>query len=264
MRVRVELIVVILLGLLLIPFTPVNAQDGEGNPDAGAITYAENCAVCHGEHGEGRIGATLDDVFVTLDADTMLTQVISSGREGTLMPAWSEANGGPLNDTEIANVIAYIESWGTTYEPPVPAPPKPAVVIPPVAEVDGDPNVGYTLFQQNCAVCHGEDGRGRVGATLTTTFSGIEPGAFAVETISTGVEGTYMPAFAQSNGGPLTDQQINDVAAYVLSQQHPASAPPPAEVTQPASGLPLLAVAVAAIVIIVALGVSVSKGNSEG
>jgi mono/diheme cytochrome c family protein len=263
MRMRVQLIVVILLGLLLIPFAASYAQEGGGDPEAGALTYAENCAVCHGEQGEGRIGATLDDVFVTLDADAMLTEVIGQGREGTLMPAWSQSYGGPLTDQEIANVIAYVESWGTTYEPPVPAPPRPAVNIPPVEEVDGDPNVGYTLFQQNCAGCHGADGRGRIGATLTNTFAAIEPGAFAVETISNGVAGTYMPAFAQSNGGPLTDQQINDVAAYVLSQQHPARVPP-AEAVQTASGLPLLILVVAVVIIIVALGVSVSRGSREG
>jgi mono/diheme cytochrome c family protein len=263
MRARLHLIVVILLGLLLVPFAATYAQESEGDPQAGALTYAENCAVCHGAQGEGRIGATLNDVFVTLDADAMLTEVIDQGREGTLMPAWSESYGGPLTDEEIANVIAYIESWGTTYEPPVPAPPRPAVVIPPVAEVDGDPNVGYTLFQQNCAVCHGEDGGGRIGTNLTNAFAAIEPGAFAVETISQGVEGTYMPAFAQSNGGPLTAQEIDDVAAYVLSQQHPARVPS-GEVVQTASGLPLLILGVAVVVIVVALGVSVSRGSREG
>ena len=129
MRNGVQLILVVLLGLLLLPFGAAHAQDGEGDPDAGAVTYAENCAVCHGEQGEGRVGATLNDVFVSLDADTMLTQVIGEGREGTLMPAWSQANGGPLGVGEIEDMIAYIESWGTTYEPPVPAPPRPAVEV---------------------------------------------------------------------------------------------------------------------------------------
>ena len=254
---------VALLGLAVLLAAPVQAQEGEGegDPERGAVIFAENCAVCHGERGEGRIGATLSDIFVTLDADTMLKQVISEGREGTFMPAWSQEYGGPLTEQEINDVIAYIESWGTTYEPPAPAPPRPEVEIPPVPDVEGDPNQGYTIFQQNCAACHGKEGEGRIGATLKTVFAGIEPGAYLIETISHGREGTLMPAWSQEYGGPLTEKEINDVAAYILSIQQPAP-PPQGEVVLRGSGWPLLVLLLASVVIIFALGVAVQRGRS--
>lgn len=258
MRHLLPALVLLALAVLLLGLAgPAAAQDA-GDPERGAELYVENCLVCHGPQGEGRAGASLNNVYGGISPDAALTATISQGVQGTFMPAWHEDNGGPLNGTEIADIVAYIESWGTAVEPVAPAPRPPAEEIPPVEEVDGDPNAGYVIFQENCVACHGEDGEGRVGATLTTAFAGIAPGEIALETIRRGVEGALMPPFAQEQGGPLTDEQVNDVAAYVLSIQHEAS-PPPVQVTGRGSALPLVLVGLATVIVIVALGVAVQR-----
>lgn len=250
------------LGILFFMLAPQARAQDAGDPERGAELFATNCAVCHGEHGEGRVGATLNDVFVSMNADVALRQVISQGRPGTFMPTWGEAYGGPLTDQDISDIIAYIESWGTTYEPPVPAPPVPEQDIPPAAEVTGDPNVGYTIFQQNCAACHGEGGEGRIGATLTDTFPAINPGAYAVGTISRGVAGSLMPAWSEEYGGPLSDEEINDVAAYVLSIQSETT-PRAGEQVLAGSALPLVIIGVLVVVLIVALAVAVNRREAQ-
>lgn len=264
-------------GLLALPIVlfglaagPARAQDSGGDPDNGATLYAENCVVCHGPNGEGRAGAELNDVFATIAPDVFLEQVISRGRDGTFMPAWNEDYGGPLTPAEVDDIVAYIESWGTTVEPPLPAPNPPTQVIPPVPEVDGDPNAGFVVYSENCQACHGPSGEGRIGAQLQEAFAAIEPGAFAITTISRGIEGSLMPPFAQDNGGPLSDQQIDDVAAYVLSFQHPAGPAPAGEVVGRASGWPLAFALLAVLILLVALGLVLGgrppsdEGGSSG
>lgn len=269
MRLRTAIVTMCLSLLILVVALPVSAQDGGqtpppggGDPARGARLFATNCAVCHGQKGEGRVGATLNTVFVSMNATVELKEIISKGRLGTMMPTWGKENGGPLSEQDIDDIVAYIESWGKTYEPPEPLPPVPPQNIPPVAEVTGDPNKGYTVFQQNCAGCHGEKGEGRIGATLTTSFPSIDPGAFAIETIKRGIAGTKMPAWSQANGGPLADDDINNVAAYVLSlQRQPAARP--SEVVQQGSAWPLVIAGVAVVVVIVALGVAVNRREQK-
>jgi mono/diheme cytochrome c family protein len=97
---------------------------------------------------------------------------------------------------------------------------------------EGDIENGKALFGQYCAVCHGYDGQGRVGASLTGWFASIEPEAFVRATVSDGVAG-IMPAFSEDNGGPLTEQEIDDIAVYILSWRErvePAPTPTPVPV----------------------------------
>lgn len=261
MRIRTILGWAGLAGLIALAMAlagPVRAQGGD--PARGAELYAENCVVCHGPNGEGRAGATLSNVFATIAPDEFLATTISRGVQGTFMPAWSEANGGPLSEQDIRDIVAFIESWGTAVEPPVPAPRPPQVTIPPVPEVSGDPTEGYVIFQQNCVACHGQQGEGRIGANLSTVFVAISPDALVVETVSRGVEGSLMPPFARTNGGPLTEDEIENVAAYVLSLQREAR-PQPGEVTGRASAWPLALALGAIIVVIVALGVAVQRSR---
>lgn len=186
----------------------------------GQQLYAENCAVCHGPNGEGRVGATLAQNWPSIRPDLTVRTIIERGVAGSVMPAWHQDNGGPLTSEQIDALVAYILSWqtgGAGSLAPVPTfTPHPPIA--PIPEVEGDPNRGAVLFADNCAVCHGPNGEGRVGATLPTNWPSIRPDLNVKAIISEGVQGSLMPAWHQDNGGPLTEEDVNDLVAFVLSR----------------------------------------------
>jgi cytochrome c oxidase cbb3-type subunit III len=65
------------------------------------------------------------------------------------------------------------------------------------------------LFSENCAACHGPEGKGGAAIGLASPiYLAIADDASIRKAIAHGVSGTAMPAFAQSAGGMLTDAQI--------------------------------------------------------
>jgi cytochrome c oxidase cbb3-type subunit III len=75
-----------------------------------------------------------------------------------------------------------------------------------------------TLYQQNCAGCHGEQGRGGAAIALNSpVYLEIADDATIRRATAQGVPGTAMPAFAQSSGGMLTDEQVNAIVAGIRS-----------------------------------------------
>lgn len=212
------------LTVILIVLVAVTVASAQGEPVVqGAKLYADNCAVCHGPQGEGRVGARLKD-FPSISPQAFVKATVASGVPGSKMPAWSKANGGPLTDAEIDAIAAFVATWTTGSVPVAPTEaPRPLVALPTVAGVSGDPARGAQVFQQNCQVCHGVKGEGRVGVNLAKPFASAFPAAYARQAVSSGVQGSVMPAWAQLNGGPLTDQQIDDVTAFVLSMQKTSS-----------------------------------------
>ena len=67
-----------------------------------------------------------------------------------------------------------------------------------------------TLFRENCSGCHGEDGRGGPGRILNDgLYLALIPKASLRKVIEQGRKGTAMPAWARSEGGPLTEEQIS-------------------------------------------------------
>ena len=187
--------------------------------ELGARLYAKNCEVCHGPNGEGRVGATLAKNWPSIRPDLTVKTIIENGVPGSVMPAWGRVNGGPLSDAEIEALMVFILSWQTggapTFVPAMTATSRPPIT--PVAFVQGDPNQGAVLFDQNCAVCHGLEGEGRIGATLAKNWPSIRPDLAVKTTIENGVSGSVMPAWSQVNGGPLNESQIDDLVAYILT-----------------------------------------------
>jgi cytochrome c oxidase cbb3-type subunit III len=65
------------------------------------------------------------------------------------------------------------------------------------------------LYGENCAGCHGAKGRDGAGRILNDPlYLAIVPREELQRTIENGRPGTPMPAFAQSNGGPLVPKQV--------------------------------------------------------
>lgn len=88
----------------------------------------------------------------------------------------------------------------------------------PIEELAKDPTavrIGQRLFGNNCAVCHGSDARGNVGYPNLTDNDWLYGGT-PDQIVATIVHGrnAMMPA---KGGLPMTEQDIVDMAAYVLS-----------------------------------------------
>ena len=86
---------------------------------------------------------------------------------------------------------------------------------------------GQVLFKEVCAVCHDANPR----ATMVPDLHNLKDPTsdeFWRTWVTSGKAGTLMPAFATSQGGPLTDMQISSLAVY-LNQAFPSHAPTPAK-----------------------------------
>jgi mono/diheme cytochrome c family protein len=226
--------VLVALSLLTVGIWAANAQTSPDNQLLlGARLYAENCAVCHGEAGQGRVGAQLAKDWPSVRPDLTVKTIIENGIPGSRMPAWSQSKGGPLSAEQIEALTAYILSWQTTgaeniliFPSPTPLPP-----VTPLPDVAGDTTRGAALFQQNCIMCHGEGGQGKIGKTLAKNWSGARADLFIRNTIAQGIPNTTMPSWGQAYGGPLSEQDTNDLTAYILAlpktSQVQASTEPP-------------------------------------
>lgn len=68
------------------------------------------------------------------------------------------------------------------------------------------------LYGQNCAGCHGPDGKGGAAIALgDPVYLAIADDSIFRRVAANGVPATSMPAFAKSEGGMLTDKQIDVV-----------------------------------------------------
>jgi mono/diheme cytochrome c family protein len=75
------------------------------------------------------------------------------------------------------------------------------------------------LYHENCAGCHGEDGRGNGALALANpVYLAIVSDDVLRHTTALGVRGTLMPPFAQSAGGMLNDEQINILVTGMRSR----------------------------------------------
>jgi mono/diheme cytochrome c family protein len=116
---------------------------------------------------------------------------------------------------EIVAVAAFLACAACTSSHGVPR--SDSVVVPPSEVLDFS-----VLYSQNCAGCHGVEGKGGAAIALASpVFLAIADESVIRRTASIGVPGTPMPAFAQSAGGMLTDKQIDAIVNGIRSWAKP-------------------------------------------
>lgn len=120
--------------------------------DAGAASYAQRCAICHGDHREGILPAFPPLAGIQHQmTDDKIAEVIRSGKGR--MPGFPD-----LKDPELSSLLHFLSSA----ESPQAAGSGEAEQSSTAAEA------GKALFGQNCAFCHGRDAMGgETGPDLT-------------------------------------------------------------------------------------------------
>ena len=76
-----------------------------------------------------------------------------------------------------------------------------------------------TLYAENCAGCHGTEGRGGAAIALANpVYLAIADDVAIRKVIANGVPKTAMPAFAQNAGGMLTNAQMDVITKEIRSR----------------------------------------------
>lgn len=191
------------------------------DPVLGERLFGENCAGCHGAHGEGTqvappLGATDN---LTTRADSPILGTLSNGVPDTAMRSFRR-----FDATSLRSLVALVRS------------------IPPGemrrtgwSRRPGDAARGETLFATHCATCHGRRGEGDRGPALHNPgFLAAATDDFLTASIVRGYPGTEMPRFGNGDAlrARLLPAQVADLVAFLRSWAPPTRAPVPRGTTR--------------------------------
>jgi mono/diheme cytochrome c family protein len=183
------------------PLFTISSADGD--VERGQQIFHRRCSGCHGlsGHGDGIGSAILyphpADLTAASFSAARLSSVIWSGVPGTAMPKFRE-----LSKEELKSIIAFVASLG-----------------PPPTQADGDLTLGHLVFEDRCAACHGDNGRGdgpsdmftpRLPANFHEKLPTLER---ARGVLHAGIPGTAMVRMDQN----MSAAQRDAVIAYVRS-----------------------------------------------
>jgi mono/diheme cytochrome c family protein len=102
---------------------------------------------------------------------------------------------------------------------------------------------GGEIYANQCGTCHGEEGEGGIAPALNDRSllkNTLDDVFFSV--IRSGIPNTQMPAWSVDFGGPLTDEDIRDVVAFMRAWEPTApEIAPKAELPDPERGALLFA-----------------------
>lgn len=178
-----------------------------GGPDlvSAQANYVRLCAPCHADDATGyradHAPSLVNPTFLESATDEFLRRSIIFGRPGTSMAAYGKAYGGPLDDAAVTGIVAWLRDKGGIAQ---------VRTLPTVPR--GTATRGAELYNQYCKSCHGDTTiRGEAPHLANSQFLGAATDAFIKHAIVQGRPKTKMLAF----GSVMTDEQINDVVAYV-------------------------------------------------
>ena len=171
----------------------------------GAPLFEQYCTICHGE----RIPAATE-----ID---QAVQIIAQGGAHVDMPVWGDV----LTTEQLDALVDYTltASSGTPLE------------------------VGRELYQENCTPCHGEFGEGGLNPTRqgdiimpisSSDYLKTRDDFTLRSVVSQGQPNFGMSPFSTTNGGPLDDQEIDAIVAFMRAwEENPPVELPPQVVEVP-------------------------------
>jgi ubiquinol-cytochrome c reductase cytochrome c subunit len=182
--------------------TPLYTPPAQTDVQKGRQLFIEGCSDCHGLGAQGtKVAPSLHGVGAEA-ADFYLR----TGRMPLADPGQEPLRGRPAySSDQIAALDAYVGSLGG---PPIPK----------VDPAKGDLSTGFKLWGEFCMGCHQGVAQGGVmTGAFPPPLQSTTPTQVA-EAIRTGP--FLMPNFSEQQ---ISDQQVNDIARYVLYMQHPVT-----------------------------------------
>jgi cytochrome c oxidase cbb3-type subunit 3 len=180
--------------------------------------YADNCAGCHGAEGRGGAAIALaDPVYLGVADDETIRKVVAKGVAGTSMPAFAETAGGMLTNKQIDVVVREIRSrWSRPWILDGANPPSYA------AKSAGDLQRGEVSYKNYCSSCHGAHGQGgpKGSAITNDSFLALVSDQGLRTIVVAGRPELGAPDWRGNvPGKPMSDQEITDVVAWLVSRR---------------------------------------------
>jgi len=187
-----------------------------------ATLYADNCSACHGSNGKNAAAIPLNNpAYLAIAGVPNVQRITAAGVSGTAMPAFAKSSGGMLTDQQIAILSRQmVQRWG---RPDALA----GQTAPPFASSGaGNPAQGEKAFATFCARCHGADGTG-ASVNGVSTGSLVDPSYLALIT-DQGLRSMILAGQTEQgahdwrsyvSGHPMTDQEITDTVAWLVSHR---------------------------------------------
>lgn len=180
--------------------------------------YGENCAGCHGANGQNGSAANLaNPEYQALIDDDALREVVARGEKGTLMPGFGMQSGGVLTDAQIDVIVKGMRArWkkADVFAGNTPPPYRSAH--------PGNAAKGEQVYAAACAGCHGVSAQqpGKSGSILDGSFLALIDEQTIRTTIIAGRPDIGQPDWRNHiQGRALTDGEITDVSAWLMSQK---------------------------------------------
>jgi cytochrome c oxidase cbb3-type subunit 3 len=245
LQIGIPIVAVLAIGLLTgcsarLPGQPSEAERWRAPAEINDFNqlYTQNCAGCHG--ADGRLGAARslnDPLYLAFVTDDGMVQVISKGRAGTNMPAFSEQAGGHLTDKQIELLVNSMRSrWSKPDEfnglelPRYSVDQTGATNIPVTAGTSnisagalqtGDASRGATTYKTYCESCHGTNGDGgSAGSIVDPNFLNLVSDQGLRTTVVVGRADIGKPDWRGNvPGHPMSAQEIADVVAWLAARR---------------------------------------------
>jgi cytochrome c553 len=194
---------------LTIAMAPASA----GDVVAGERLFRAECATCHGERAQGGKGGEYPRLagqraeYIRLQLDNFRDR---KRRNKPMLPIFKT---GKLRASDIEAVAAYLSGL------PVPEPGE--VGVP--AEVQGDLEFGFELYERDCILCHGPDGRGKEEKGSPQLVA--QWPRYIAKQIADFRNGERAHEYADKMFGEAYEDELDALLAYVLSlSRQPAQA----------------------------------------
>jgi len=224
---------VVCIGLLF-PFNALSGAEKSNTSEASKL-YRENCAICHGDKGDGMTRANSGlrpppRNFSTVEAALELTRQrmidsVTNGRPGTGMMAHKDR----LTPQQIASVVDYIR---TNF-----------MLTPDLDHPTVSHQKGAKIYRKTCAVCHGDKGNSAIWAQnglnppprdfTTAEARQILTRDRMINSVTNGSPGTGMMPFAKKLGKEDIEAVVDYIReAFLKSSSAAASQPSAASTNQ--------------------------------